>query len=145
VISPKIDIIIPTLNSAKVLPSCLKSILKQDYHHYQILIIDGGSTDQTLKIAKKFHCQIINNPLKTAEAAKALGLKKSKSEFIALIDSDNILPSKNWLTKMLLPFKDPEIIGSEPISFTYRQNAGFIERYSSLLGANDPYAYFNSN
>jgi len=127
------------------LSKCLKSIIKQDFSSYQILIVDGGSTDNTLKIAHKFHCQIINNPLKTAEAAKALGLKKSQSEFIALIDSDNILPSPDWLTKMMLPFKDPKIIGSEPISFTYRKNSGFIERYSALLGANDPYAFFNGN
>jgi glycosyltransferase involved in cell wall biosynthesis len=144
-ISPQISIIIPTLNSAKVLPACLKSIIKQDYFSYQIIIVDGASTDSTLKIARKFHCQIINNPLKSAEAAKALGLKKTHSKFIALIDSDNILPSSNWLTKMILPFKDSEIIGTEPISFTFRKKSGFTERYSALIGANDPFAYFNGN
>jgi len=46
---------------------------------------------------------------------------------------------------MLLPFKDPQIIGTEPISFTYRKNSGYIERYSALLGANDPFAYVNGN
>jgi len=143
VISPLISFIIPTLNSAKVLSACLKSIANQNYLNYEILIVDGGSTDSTLEIAKRFKCQIIHNPLKSAEAAKALGLKKVHSKFVALIDSDNILPSKNWLQKMLLPFKDSEIIGSEPIAFTYRQNSGFIERYSALIGANDPFAYIS--
>ena len=143
--SPAISIIIPTLNSGRILKRCLDSIKKQSFQDYEILVVDGGSTDNTLKIAKKYKCQIIKNPLKSAEAAKALGLKKARGEYIALIDSDNILPSKNWLTQMLLPFKDSQIIGTEPISFTYRKKAGYIERYSALLGANDPFAYINGN
>lgn len=145
VISPKLSYIIATLNSAKVLTNCLKSIAKQNFFQSEILIVDGGSTDNTLKIAKKYRCRIIKNPLKTAEAAKAIGLKEAKGEFIALVDSDNILPNTNWINKMLLPFKDPEIIGSEPISFTYRPKSGYIERYSALIGANDPFAFFNGN
>ena len=143
--SPAISIIIPTLNSGRILKRCLDSIKKQSFQDYEILVVDGGSTDNTLKIAKKYKCQIIKNPLKSAEAAKALGLKKARGQYIALIDSDNILPSKNWLTQMLLPFKDSQIIGTEPISFTYRKKAGYIERYSALLGANDPFAYINGN
>jgi len=145
---PQIDIIIPTLNSGKILNKCLKSIKKQNYPatNIHLYIADGGSTDNTLKIAKKYHAHILKNTLKTAEAGKALGLKKSISEIISFIDSDNILPHKNWLNQMILPLiNDPKIIGSEPIAFTYRKNAGFIERYSALIGANDPYAYFNGN
>lgn len=142
-ISPQLSIIIPTLNSEKVLKKCLVSIKKQVFKSYEIIICDASSSDNTLKIAKKFHCRIINNPLKSAEAAKAIGLKHSYGKYIVLIDSDNILPTKNWFTKMLIPFNDLKIIGSEPISFTYRKNAGYIERYSSLLGANDPYAYIS--
>lgn len=134
-VSFSVDIIIPTLNASKVLDTCLKSITKQNYpkNKVNILIIDGGSSDTTLSIAKKYNCKIIYNPLKTAESGKALGLNKSKSNFVALIDSDNILPDKTWLSKMLLPFKDKKIICSEPLSFTYRPKAGYIERYSSLL------------
>lgn len=143
----KISIIIASLNSARVLESCLKSLRSQKYPQskLEILLVDGGSTDNTLNIAKKYNCHLINNPLKTAEAAKALGLSKSTGDLVALIDSDNILPNKNWLKKMILPFKDPKIIGTEPYKFTYRPNSGYIERYSALIGANDPFAYFNGN
>jgi len=137
----KVSFVIPTLNSQKVLESCLKSIKKQNFKNYEILIIDGGSIDQTLSIAKKYHSKIYQNPLKTAEAGKAIGVKHAQGEYICLIDSDNTLPSENWLKQMLSPFTDKQIIGSEPISFTYRKNSGFIERYSALIGANDPYAF----
>lgn len=142
----KISFIIPTLNAQKVLETCLKSIIKQDFpkSNYEIIIVDGGSTDKTIDIAHKYNSIILNNPLKTAEAGKAVGVRQAKGEFICLIDSDNILPTKNWLKKMLYPFsQNPKIIGSEPIKFTYRKNAGIIERYSALIGANDPYAFIS--
>ncbi|PIV07679.1 glycosyl transferase, partial [Candidatus Shapirobacteria bacterium CG03_land_8_20_14_0_80_35_14] len=52
--SPKVSIVIPTLNSAKVIKKCLDSIVIQKYTNYEILICDGGSTDETLKISKKY-------------------------------------------------------------------------------------------
>ncbi len=144
----KISIVIPVLNSGNVLKNCLQSIRSQNYpqDRVEILILDGGSIDETLSIAKKFSCKIFQNPLKTAEAGKAVGVKSATGQYIIFIDSDNILPQNNWLTLMLSPFStSPEIIGAEPIEFTYRRDAGFIERYSALLGANDPYAYFLGN
>ncbi|MFA5750221.1 MAG: glycosyltransferase family 2 protein [Candidatus Shapirobacteria bacterium] len=140
----QISFVIPTLNSQKVLKKCLDSIVNQNYprKNYEILILDGGSTDKTLSIAKKYNSKIYFNPLKTAEAGKAVGIKKAKGQYICLIDSDNILPTRNWLKQMLFPFSvESKIIGSEPISFTYRKNSGLLERYSALIGANDPYAF----
>lgn len=139
---PTISIVIPTLNSDRVLEKCLVSINNQEFSNYEILICDGGSTDNTIKITQKFNCQIIQNKLKTAEAAKAVGLQKATGKYIAFIDSDNILPNNKWLSEMIFPLElDQTLIGSEPWEFTYRKKAGFIERYSALIGANDPYAY----
>ncbi|HOR02183.1 MAG TPA: glycosyltransferase family 2 protein [Candidatus Woesebacteria bacterium] len=139
---PKLSIIIPTLNAQKVLSACLKSIKKQTFKKYQIIIADGGSTDKTLQIARKYNCKVIKNPLKTAEAGKMVALKKTSTKYVALIDSDNILPTKDWLQNNIdILESNPKLVGTEPISFTYRPNAGFIERYSALIGANDPYAF----
>jgi len=142
-----VSFVIPTLNSGSVLQECLKSIRNQNYPQtlIEIIISDGGSTDKTINIAKTYDCQIIKNDLKTAESGKALGIKISKGKYIALIDSDNILPDSDWLSLMLQPFKDTSIIGTEPWEYTYRPNGGFIERYSSLTGVNDPYALIAKN
>ncbi len=139
-----ISIIIPTLNSAKVIEQCLTSIRSQNFPQkkIKILIVDGGSTDNTLTIISKYDCLVYSNPLKTAEAAKAIGLANTHDQFVAFIDSDNILPTNDWLNQMILPLEiDKTLIGSEPWEFTYRVDGGFIERYSALIGANDPYAY----
>lgn len=144
----KVDIIIPTLNSERVIALCLKSIKQQHFPQkdLHILIIDGGSNDRTLSIAKKFKCQIFPNPLKTAEAAKAVGIQHSTGKYVALIDSDNFLPTPEWLNLMLKPLEEqPDVIGSEPWEYTYRPGGGFIERYSALTGVNDPYTLVVGN
>jgi len=144
---PSISVLIPTLNAASVLEGCLESIVSQDYpkEKIEIIIADGGSMDKTLEIAKKYKAKIYPNPLKTGEAGKTVALKKAKNELVALIDSDNFLPNKNWLKRMVEPFADPEIIGSEPWEFTYRRQDGFIDRYCALLGMNDPLCLFIGN
>lgn len=142
----EISFIIPTLNAQKVLEICLKSIFKQNFpkNKYEIIIADGGSTDKTVEIAKKYLAKIVFNPLKTAEAGKAIGIKNAQGKYLALIDSDNILPDSSWLTTMINVLeKDKHLIGAEPWKFTYRKKAGLIERYSALIGANDPYAFIS--
>lgn len=144
---PSISVLVPTLNAARVLEKCLISIVGQSYpkNKIEIIIADGGSTDKTLEIAQKYKARIYKNPLKTGEAGKAVALKHAKNELVALIDSDNILASKNWLERMVEPFSDPKIIGSEPWKFTYRKKDGFIDRYCALLGMNDPLCLFLGN
>jgi glycosyltransferase involved in cell wall biosynthesis len=139
---PNISIITATLNSGNILDDCLKSVRSQKYDQdkIEILICDGGSTDNTLQIAKKYNCRILNNPLKTAESGKAIGVKQAQGKYLIIIDSDNILPTTNWLHLMLKPFRNNRVIGSEPWEYTYRKGGGFIERYSALTGVNDPYA-----
>lgn len=144
---PEISVLIPTLNVAKVLEKCLESVTNQDYpkDKIEIIVADGGSIDNTLAIARKYKAKIYKNPLKTGEAGKAVALQQAQGELVALIDSDNILPSKSWLKRMVEPFSDLEIIGSEPWQFTYRKQDGFIDRYCALLGVNDPLCYFLGN
>jgi len=144
---PSVSILIPTLNSARVLTGCLESIRQQNYpkEKIEIIIADGGSSDKTLAIAKKYGVKIFKNPLKTGEAGKAVALKKAKNELVALIDSDNLLPDKNWLRRMVAPLADQEILGSEPWKFDYRKTDSLVNRYCALIGANDPYCYFLGN
>jgi len=142
-----VSILIPTLNSAQVLEKCLESIAQQDYPHelMEIIIADGGSTDDTLAIARRYTDRIYLNPLKTGEAGKAVALKHATGELVAFIDSDNILPCRDWLRRMTEPFEDAEIVGTEPIEYTYRREDKYITRYCALMGMNDPLCLFLGN
>lgn len=86
-----VSILIPTLNAGRVLEGCLQSIANQDYPKelVEIIIADGGSTDKTLEIARKYTNKIYPNPLKTGEAGKAEALKHASCDIIAFVDSVN--------------------------------------------------------
>lgn len=145
---PSVSVVIPTLNSTRTMRKCLESVRSQKYpkDKVEIIIIDGGSSDDTLKIAADFNVdKILRNPLRTGEAGKAIGVENAKNEIIAFIDSDNILPSHDWLSKMTEPFNDEETVGSEPLYYTYRREDPLITRYCSLVGMNDILCLFLGN
>jgi glycosyltransferase involved in cell wall biosynthesis len=152
-ITPSVGIIIPTLNADRVLSACIRSIAGQDFprDRMEIVIADAGSQDRTLAIAEAFRkgglsLRVVPNPLQTGEAGKFAGLQACDADIIALIDSDNILPDPGWLTMMVRPFEeDDTIIASEPLSYTYRREDGYINRYCALLGMNDPLCLFIGN
>ncbi len=144
----KLSIVIPTLNSAPTLPACLEAIAEQTFPRgeYEIIIADAGSTDDTRNIALRYGAdKVVENPLKTGEAGKAAGIEHAVGEIIALIDSDNILPTPQWLAEMMAPFADPEILATEPIAYTRRPHDSALTRYFALLGMNDPICLFTGN
>ena len=144
----KVSIVIPTLNSARTLPECLDAILAQDYprEETEIIVADAGSSDATREIAERRGvAAVVANPLKTGEAGKTAGIKAATGEFIALIDSDNILPDSGWLTRMMAPFAEPDIFASEPIDYSCRTSDPALTRYFAHLGMNDPICLFTGN
>jgi len=135
----------PTFNSASTLKTCLTNLKNQIYDHSKIelIVADGGSTDNTLKILRQFKAKIIHESTKSPESAKALALKKAKNKLILFLASDNILPHKNWLQQMIKPFKKhSNLTGTYPIHYLHRPQDPLLTRYFALLGANDTLAWF---
>jgi glycosyltransferase involved in cell wall biosynthesis len=144
----KTSFVIPTLNSSKTLEACLASIFTQDVPRtdYEVILADAGSSDQTREIAKRMGVDaIVENPLKTGEAGKTAGIKASSGDIIALVDSDNILPDTTWLSRMLAPFQECDIMATEPLEYTVRPQDPALTRYFALLGMNDPICLFTGN
>ena len=85
-----VSIVIPTINSAKTLYRCLRSIRLQSYKNIEIIVVDAHSLDRTTQIASNFNAKIY---LAAGErtAAKNFGISKSTGEFLLFIDSDMIL------------------------------------------------------
>jgi len=144
---PSISIIIQTLNSDKIIDKCLRSISIQDYpkERIEILIIDGGSSDSTIKKGKHFGATIIveKDKRENQESRKAVGLLKARNDIVAFIDSDNILPHPKWLLKMVKPFcEDEQIVATQPLRYAYDKSASLLNRYFALFGVNDPVPYY---
>ena len=144
----RLSIVIPVLNSERTLGECLEAIASQTLPRgeYEIVLADAGSVDRTLEIARSAGVdRIVPNQLKTGEAGKTAGIKAATGDIIALVDSDNILPSPDWLERMLAPFSDPEVLATEPIAYTSRSQDPALTRYFALLGMNDPICLFTRN
>jgi glycosyltransferase involved in cell wall biosynthesis len=145
--TPTISIIIPTYNSEPTLDLCLKSIQDQDYpkERIEIIIVDGGSKDRTMKIVKKYKARIIHiEPNKqNVEYNKCMGVLASKNKYLLMIDHDNILPNRNILKKMVQPFiDDKSIVGVETYRYFYNKKGTILDRYFALFGVIEPLVFY---
>jgi glycosyltransferase involved in cell wall biosynthesis len=146
---PSISVVIPTLNSGRYLSECLQSLIIQDYPRelLEIIVVDGGSQDQTLDIARQYGAeQVLENLLVTGEAGKARGVSHATNDLILMVDSDNVLVGDTWLRQMVRPImEDPSVISSECLRWEYRREDHFVNRYQALTGINDPMSLFIGN
>jgi poly-beta-1,6 N-acetyl-D-glucosamine synthase len=116
---PFVSIIVPVYNEGKVIKDSIKSLLNLDYSNYEIIIVNDGSKDNTLEVAKTLvglqpgrygdvKISLINKP--NGGKAKALnaGIHFSKAEIVLCMDGDSQL-SEDSIRMAVRHFSDPEI------------------------------------
>lgn len=91
-----ISIIIPTYNRQNVIEECIASVNSQSYSNYEIIIIEDGSTDNTLQVCKKLaennpKIRLFEGEHKGVSAARNKGLDEAKGEFVFFLDSDDVI------------------------------------------------------
>jgi len=93
----KVSIIMPVYNSEKYLEEAINSVLGQSYSNFELIIVDDGSTDNSLNIAGEFGRKdnrvtlIVLKENKGFAVARNEGLKRARGEFITGMDSDDIM------------------------------------------------------
>ena len=98
----RFSLIIPVYNAEKTLSRCLDSILSQDFDDYEVLCIDDGSKDSSLKILEAYarrdsRIRIICQPNSGPAAARNRGLDNAQGEWILFVDADDYLMANNVL------------------------------------------------
>lgn len=93
-----ISIIVPIYNVEKYLDKCLQSITNQTYKNLQIILINDGSTDTSLRICENFALNdericIVNQESKGVSEARNTGIREAKGAYITFIDSDDVVES----------------------------------------------------
>lgn len=104
-----ISVIIPTFNRAWTLKRAVDSALSQDYRHREIIVVDDGSTDRTRELLAGYgdKIRVLVQKNKGVSAARNLGIRKSRGDFIALLDSDDAWEKNKLSCQMAFFQSDP--------------------------------------
>jgi cellulose synthase/poly-beta-1,6-N-acetylglucosamine synthase-like glycosyltransferase len=115
---PFISIVIPVKNGGSLLVNCLESLSRLDYPRdkYEVIIVDGGSTDGSREVAKKFGSIVVDNKKGTVSPGRNRGFEASRGDFIAFSDADCVM-EQDWLKNALKYFEDSKIGGVGGVEF----------------------------
>lgn len=126
---PDISVILPFYNISEFLEEAIKSVLNQTFRNFELILINDGSSDKSLDIAKQFELsdnriQIINQQNQGMAKALDRGIKSAQANIIARMDGDDIcnpqrlekqfnqintMPENSHVSSLVEPFSDTEI------------------------------------
>ena len=112
----KITLVTATYNSAAVIEDCLNSVMQQDYHDVEHLIIDGNSSDATLSIIQRYqshnsNIRFVSEPDAGIYDALNKGIGLAQGEVIGFVHSDDLLSHSTVLSKIVKCFEKGHIDG----------------------------------
>jgi glycosyltransferase involved in cell wall biosynthesis len=132
ILKPKVSIIIPCYNRQQYISETVNSALNQTYANFEVITIDDGCTDRTRNILNSYgdHIKILQHPKRLNKGQSAsinIGLRFSQSEYVAILDSDDLLePNK---TELQVKYLDE----NDDIGYVY-SNGYEIDEHGQILG-----------
>ncbi|MBU0995756.1 MAG: glycosyltransferase [Proteobacteria bacterium] len=96
--NPFVSVIIPTYNRGWILKDAVDSVLSQDYPHFELIVVDDGSTDDTKDILNTYGAdiQVLRQSNTGVSAARNRGIRHASGELVAFLDSDD-----SWFKRKL--------------------------------------------
>lgn len=129
--NPKISVVIPCYNSGKTIERAVISVLNQTFPPHEIIVVDDGSTDDTLIKISKYHEKIILHKQKNsgAAAARNVGAKIAQGDYLAFLDSDDVWhPEKLRIQGSIL--ERDKTIGISSTGYTFVDEQKYSENLS---------------
>lgn len=127
----KISVIIPTYNYAGFVTQAIESVLAQTYKNFEIIVIDDGSTDDTKEVLRPYMNKVryIYTENGGPSRARNLGVKNSKGEYVAFLDSDDLY-SNDYLEKCINNLSDNsgDLVMTDSYSDFYDDTSKLIKR-----------------
>lgn len=123
-----VSFIMPTYNAHNHIGRCLDAIRAIDYprDRFEIVVVDNGSSDDTVEIARKFTDKIIIDTMTCVGRLRNLGAARAAGDLLVFIDSDCIIES-DWLKRAIAHFKDDTIGAAGARTYRLASDAGWIE------------------
>ena len=136
-----VSVVIPTLNAASKLEACLSSVRKQDLAEplYEIVVADGGSTDATVDIARRFGALVVPNEYRLAEPGVVVGARAARGKVIAVMAADNRFVERDALRKLVAALGDESVAAAFPL-VSGPAGDSMANRYISRCS--DPFTHF---
>lgn len=143
--SEKLSVVILTKNNSSTIEDTLISVF--DWVD-EIIVLDSGSTDDTLNIAKKFNCNIQHRDFTGFGEQKRYGVSLAKNDWILILDSDEVI-TKELKNEIILNIPNPDIQGYLlPITLVFlgkKMNHGRENKFPHLRLFNRKFGNFNTS
>ena len=111
---PFFSVVIPTYNRADFIVNTINSVLAQDHHDFEVIVVDDGSTDNTSEIIRENYgssekVRYFRQPNAERGAARNRGFKEARSEYTVFFDSDDLMHSDHLSTLAVAINHHPQI------------------------------------
>lgn len=130
----KVSVIIPVYNTEKYVEKCINSVLNQTLKEIEVIIINDGSTDNSLEIINKFsvdeRIKIISRENKGASKTRNEGLNLSKGKYLYYLDSDDYLEGNDALESLYKKCEDENL---DIVIFDYYKVEGNSKKYITTI------------
>jgi polysaccharide pyruvyl transferase WcaK-like protein/GT2 family glycosyltransferase len=99
---PPITVVVVARNEERGIAACVRSLAAQDYPNFSVILVDDGSTDATVAIAREIFpsIRIISSPTRSISRNRDLAWRAAETEFVAFLDADCEAPS-HWLSALV--------------------------------------------
>ena len=116
-IKPLVSIVIPAFNAEKYIQETLDSVVNQTWDNIEIFVIDDGSKDRTVELARNYESaklKVLTQPNSGACVARNKGLNLSKGRFIQYLDADDVLSTDKIESQVEVLIRNPGYVGISP-------------------------------
>lgn len=107
----KVSVIAPTYNEEKHISQCLESLMNQTHPDYEVIVVDDGSADRTLEIARSFNVWTLRQDHRGPGLARNLGAAHASGEILVFLDADMSF-APDFLERLVEPIEQGKAVGS---------------------------------
>lgn len=145
----KLSVIVPVYNVENYIEACIQSLLSQSYDDFEIIIVDDGSKDSSIELARnmvvnKSNVQILSKKNGGLSDARNFGIEHSTGEYLAFIDSDDTIHPDMFKSMMNKLISEQADVCSCDMEYVYSDGRR-IQSSGSIVSEENPFSILLTN
>jgi len=106
---PQVSVVVPVLDDAEHLARCLDALAAQTHPVHEVLVVDNGSTDDSVEVARAAGATVLHEPVRGIASASARGYDRAAGDVIARLDADSV-PPPGWIAESVRLLGTPGVV-----------------------------------